>query len=374
MLWLEHLTSINANCIKLVEFDKWLGRKAEVACKLQIPNLSEDRVKEKNRILATKNPKEEKFERKSDTCGFCNEGTHVLHECKQFKLTDCQQKYIVSKKLCFSCLHQYQYGIGRSNKRKMCGIDGCNKSHHPLLQEEKQLESVSPILPTEINIYHSCREREVILKILPVIVRNGNREIYTFALLDDGSTVSLTDDDLAQLNLDGPQRPLVMQWTGEEIKEDSTSRIVSFSIKGVRSSKYYDLRRVRTTRKLSLPSQTIHCTTLLKRYPYLEMSKINSFENAKPLLLIGQDNWPLLVNKKIIGGSWSGPVLSQTLLGCVLHRNSEFEGKMSITTKEITCHVSGGEKDDLDVLHDLVKEQWKLDLVVTTPSQLEKSV
>jgi hypothetical protein len=47
--------------------------------------------------------------------------------------------------------------------------------------------------------------QEVLLKVCPVIIQGPKREIKAEALLDEGSTVTLIDEDLArELEVDGP--------------------------------------------------------------------------------------------------------------------------------------------------------------------------
>lgn len=49
-----------------------------------------------------------------------------------------------------------------------------------------------------------------------------------FALLDDGSTVSLIDDYTANcLELDGPMTSFKIQWINNHIKEEKEARCVS---------------------------------------------------------------------------------------------------------------------------------------------------
>lgn len=193
--------------------------------------------------------------------------------------------------------------------------------------------------------------------------------------MDDASTVALINEDLAaELDLDGPTKPLHIRWTSEnESKEQADSKVVSFTISGIRrNSKSYQLRHVRTMKDLSLPSQTIDIEYLCKKYLYLrvDVSKIDLIsKTCKPLILIVQDNWPLIVSKRLINGSYNAPVLSETLLGWVLHGN-DTERK---TQSEFVCQIADKEKDDLDILHDLVKQQWEIDNVYRTSSKITMS-
>lgn len=101
--------------------------------------------------------------------------------------------------------------------------------------------------------------------------------------------------------------------------------------------------------------------------------------DAKPTILIGQDNWPLLISKKTISGSWDGPVVSKTMLGWVLHgnigkqldkRHTHIGRQPDEQFQHYTCHVFL--KDDLDLLHNLIKSQWSLEAIGV--SKIEKAL
>ncbi|XP_031348278.1 uncharacterized protein LOC116174482 [Photinus pyralis] len=199
--------------------------------------------------------------------------------------------------------------------------------------EIKKRKLAQEIVDLELAMQVSKLEQEEVdgnsESIIPITINTNGNYVHTHALLDDASTVTLIDQDLAdELHMDGPQRTLTIQWTNNQVRQQDDSRIF------------------RNDGKIS----------------YLG-NGVLSMTNAKPKVLIGQDNWPLLVNKRIISGPWNGPALSKTLLGWVLHGNvsqtaNTFSNKH--TTSHV-CHMSSEDKDDLDVLHDLVKQQWQID-------------
>lgn len=83
---------------------------------------------------------------------------------------------------------------------------------------------------------HVAGSQEVLLKIIPVVLTGPNMTFSTFALLDEASTVSLIETEIAtKLGLDGPVQPLKIQWTNDQYNEQSQSQTVSLSIKGIQS-------------------------------------------------------------------------------------------------------------------------------------------
>lgn len=372
MMWIEYISNKISTDTKLVEFSIWLDQKAMSASQIYFPKFNFDSDNRDNQ------KSKQKFGRKEVTmttttkknCICCNNGLHHLSTCSSFKDLDVNQRwdFVTAKKICFSCLIPY-HSLSNCQRKKICNTNNCKKFHHTLLHNVNRINQPE-VVPstsrtdneTEVNC-HISNNRRVLLKIIPVSVTCNNKSMNTYALLDDASTVTLIDQNLADyLELDGLRQHLCIQWTNNQTKEQVDSRTVSFTISAGNGGKEFQLRHVRTIRELSLPTQTVDMDEMRKRYAYIE-NNCDSLINAQPKILIGQDNWPLLISRKVISGPWNGPALTKTLLGWVLHGNICKEVIQSESGNSgVVCHISEGErKDDLDILHDLVKEQWKID-------------
>ncbi|KAF9791399.1 hypothetical protein SFRURICE_014111 [Spodoptera frugiperda] len=78
----------------------------------------------------------------------------------------------------------------------------------------------------------SLHNRRAYLKIVPVTLSGPHARLHTYALLDDGSTVTLLDASAADiLGADGPESSMCIQGLGTEIKHER-SRTVSLHIQG----------------------------------------------------------------------------------------------------------------------------------------------
>ncbi|XP_074040766.1 uncharacterized protein [Leptinotarsa decemlineata] len=341
--WVEHLSKLEKPRFKLVELGKWLDEKANAASQIQITkydiqeNTSKSKYVKKGVTLATS--------KKSCIC--CKKNVHHLTECSEFKSmpVDGRWSIITENKICFSCLSFY-HNLKQCRKRKT-------------INEANNVDD-SAIVGTNSHVFNN---KSVLLKILPVVVTCRNKTAETYALLDDASTISLIDEEFANyLGLDGPIQSLSLQWTNDDLfHQQNDSKVVSFTISSKDNGPNFQMRHVRTT-KLSLPSQIVDFDKIRMKYPYIQ-DKISPLKDAQPRILIGQDNWPLLVNRKLISGPWNGPALSKTLLEWVIHGNLD----VSSRNEHIVCHISThdlrNEKDDLDILHEMVKENWKLETV-----------
>ncbi|XP_036347095.1 uncharacterized protein LOC118756437, partial [Rhagoletis pomonella] len=124
----------------------------------------------------------------------------------------------------------------------------------------------------------------------------------------------------------------------------------------VTNGRKYKLTDAHTVESLSLPTQTIDAGEIMKKYPYLTGLPIESYENARPSILIGTDNWKLAVPLKIREGSWFQPIASKTRLGWTLqgcHANQSREFMVNVHTCD--CEKS------LRRLHEAVKNYFNLE-------------
>lgn len=380
--WIEHISNTTLHQgPNLLEFSSWLDHKASIACQVHNPVMTDNHAKYDNSKFRPKNERRDitlatnNLKTTEKRCICCRNELHHLSNCSKFKsLTNDDRWTLITKnKMCFSCLLPY-HSLKQCKKIKKCGINNCVKPHHELLHKDANENSQDNVAYSQNNVtcsqnditskteanYHISANKNVLLKILPVVLSRGDLCVNTYALLDDASTVTLIDQEIAdQLELDGPQHTLSIQWTNNQVKRQEDSRIVTCNIKSPDNTGHFQLRHVRTIKGMCLPTQSVDMEEIRRKYPYIS-NKVHSMVNAKPRILIGQDNWPLLVNRKLISGPWNGPAMTKTLLGWVLHGNISTGVEITLG-HGFVCHVSHGEKDDLDLLHDMVKQQWQMD-------------
>ena len=117
-------------------------------------------------------------------------------------------------KLCFRCLGNDHAGRDCRRTRK-CNIDGCSRVHHRLLHSESapvdyrrnatgdKCSTNNPNGAKGPEITHSNTyvsggtEKCIALRTVPVILKNGENSVRINALLDDGSTRTYINEDVA---------------------------------------------------------------------------------------------------------------------------------------------------------------------------------
>lgn len=266
----------------------------------------------------------------SERCPACKQHGHKLPDCSKYKQLDIDKRWDIAKynNMCFRCLRsKHRRNMCRA---PICDVKGCNMKHHKLLHKERNVNTAPPAPPappamTTHESVTSAREttsphnRRAYLKIVPVTLSGPHARIHTYALLDDGSTVTLLDASVADiLGADGPESSMCIQGLGTEFKHER-SRTVSLHIQGKYHSAPQKIEAARTVTRLDVTAQTVHAEDLNNCKHLDDIRSTLVYENARPMILIGQDNWHLLVATKTRTGARDQPVASYTKLGWVLH-------------------------------------------------------
>ena len=124
-------------------------------------------------------------------------------------------EYFKKEKLCFCCLGDDYYSKDCKRRRK-CGVQDCNKGHRKLLHFQKKddptkrsgdgasgqdaprsNQTIQGDGPGNQTSIVSNNDSKVALTTIPVILSNGKNELVVNALLDDGSTKSYVNSDVA---------------------------------------------------------------------------------------------------------------------------------------------------------------------------------
>ncbi|KAI5630842.1 hypothetical protein NE865_16445 [Phthorimaea operculella] len=286
-------------------------------------------------------------------CILCNL-PHQLPQCEQFLKMDTKDRWklIKDNKMCFKCITQRH--LRKFCKAKRC--DRCRWQHHTLLHEEKPAaeKSTAPATQetTEAVTILSGERSSALLKVLPVtIIDDNGRETPTYALLDDGATVSVVDESCAG-GVGGLVVPLRLVTAGGNIVEDHQSRKVKVTLRGTNGKCH--VVSVRTLRNAELPTHTLPAA-VLEANPHLRDLDCEAMEGVRPKLLLGQDNWELIVGTEFRQGKAGKPVASLTRLGWVVHGPV---GAFSSPTETVNCL----QVTDAD-LHSLVKAQFELEAI-----------
>ena len=192
---------------------------------------------------------------------------------------------------------------------------------------------------------------------MPVEITGPLRTIKTYAMLDDGSTISLIDERIAlDVGLKGQHLQLILQGINGESSR-SGCKIVKFNIAG--DSEKYFITAV-TVSNLNLPAQSVPAD-LVREIAKTTSVFIQPYADAQPKLLIGQDNWRLLATIETRDILDASAAVSLSPLGWAVHGFNSLSRSSSTYVTAVKNQIKN-EKDKNDVdLYNLVKSYFEID-------------
>lgn len=279
------------------------------------------------------------------TCKVCN-GSHGVWQCEQYKSLPIASRWDKAKtlKLCFRCLGDGHRG-GNCRRSRQCGINGCNKTHNRLLHNNQPTNSqitfnepsighgphrpnestipkeVEPVVQITSHTTHG--ETSVTrnhgnfttLRTVPVTLKSGNRRIQVNALLDDGSTKTYINEDVAaQLGLQGQTQKVTVNVLNGQ-KETFETTPVEFGLESLNKQVNINIKAF-TTKRVTGNLKAIDWNKHSDQYDHLKGIQFPMM-GQKPTvdILIGLDYADLHFSYTDIRGKTGEPVARLTPLG-----------------------------------------------------------
>lgn len=202
-----------------------------------------------------------------------------------------------------------------TEKLKECGKNECKRNHQELLhfeskknwdkkkteEESRDTEHFFGAVQTPMDRSESLPSGETWMRVITVILKNGNKQVKVNAFLDDGSELTLMDNDLAnELKLEGMVDSLNLGWIDGANTKDPSLRKVNLEIAAAGDkSRWYSLKNVHTKSNLVLPLQALQRYKFWRKWKHLRNLPVNEALPSKPRILIGQDNIHLTIPREI---------------------------------------------------------------------------
>lgn len=256
-------------------------------------------------------------------CPYCDTGDHFLTQCATFKCFDKAQMidWIKTNKRCWRC--------GRSHQAAQCNLEkSCNKCqgkhllilHEVNTREPKEGTCLVSSANEKLFLDKPSDPARVFLKVIRVVLRNGDKTLDTYAVLDDGSDRTMLLTAAAQqLEVTGTPEDITLRTIRQDIQVLHGAS-VSFEISSAHQpKKYYKITNAFTAQRLGLAEHSYPVTTLKKKYKHLANLPLQAFNRVSPLLLIGADHPHLLCPiEQVHLGPPGGPAAIHTRLGWTL--------------------------------------------------------
>ena len=303
-----------------------------------------------------------------NACPLCPEN-HPMWKCESFKMLTVKERWSCAKKnkLCFRCLSSQHRGSKCPLSRE-CGIDGCTRTHSRWLHEGETVSQVQTEDPSDAEVLESNDEyshaaiqqptTRVALRTIPVIVRNGSRSLTVNALLDDGSTRTFLNSDVAaELGLYGERDSITVGTMGGSRKRLETEK-VNFVIEDAERKNSCAMSAF-TTQRVTGNLRPVQWTEIKNNWRHLKAIPFSQPAARQIVdLLIGVDHSELHQSLKEVHGNSGDPVARLTPLGwtCVGSLGDHHSG-----TRGSETYSSFFAADDTTELSRNVKRFWEIE-------------
>lgn len=299
-------------------------------------------------------------------CCICKKADHRVRNCEEFRHLNILDRLRLMEqwKLCEKCLNAHE---GWCGFRITCNVGECRERHHPLVHRERF--SQAPRSMSHISGQHHAHvstNLSILFRIVPVTVHSEQKTITTLAYLDEGSSMTLVEDSLLrELNTKGIPQPITLQWTGNVVRREQASELVSLKITGSEGTKCFDLRNAHSVKSLHLPKQNINLQKIIDHYSHLRGLRVANHSGEEPRILIGLDNAFLLAPLESRVGDINEPIATRSHLGWTI-----YGPKYGTNPNQFIGQHDGSTNQEL---HDMIQSFFKVEESGITVQQLPVS-
>lgn len=314
-------------------------------------------------------------------CEFCGRASHFSFQCSLYRAMNEEDRFkaIIEKNLCRSCLVTTTHRAIDCDLKTGCGmkvgrISRCSQKHHITIHkailksssttnrnrrrpntnantqnaaarireaenivdnnvieantgfhaaEPEEAQRNYNVVPVMSNVHGSIDRRRTV-KVFKLNFIGPKGKVTEYAIGDSGSEVSLMRDDLRQaLGIEGTKRSLCLQWSDNTKKTSSATRI-DLILQGVsKGCKQHKLKDCFAVNSLNLPARSLNMETLRELYPHLREAEFDSYNNIRPVMLIGSPHAYLIEGDgKLLENGEEAPVALSTKLGWTVYGGS----------------------------------------------------
>ncbi|XP_062557369.1 uncharacterized protein LOC134222243 [Armigeres subalbatus] len=311
--------------------------------------------------------KSQNVQTRNMNCCVCHKAGHFGRNCQELLRQTVGERWQTVKRLNLCPLCLYDHGDRSCRIRMQCKVDGCQEKHNALLHGRSGgLSRVQ----AQCNS-HLRSERAVLFRIVPVTLYNGKRRVSAIAFIDEGSSITMVDNELAEaLGADGPVEPLQMSWTNGVQRTEHQSKKVLLAISARNSLNRYELLEAHTVHRLDLPAQKLDARKLVQEFAHLEHIDIDPYEKAAPKILLGIDNLHLIAPLDSRVGKPGEPVAVLCKLGWTVYgpRTNVVGNVHFLGHHRCACEECSQADKRLD---DAIKQHYQLEEVGVSPIRLE---
>lgn len=161
---------------------------------------------------------------------------------------------------------------------------------------------------------------KVLLKLSKVLLRNGDKTMEEFAILDDGSQNTVLLHAAAQLlGLRGQSEHITLSTVQQELQVIREAGVLFTICPATEPERLYHIWGAFTVKQLGLAKHTLPVSSSRRKFRHLKGLPLQHIVEAQPLLLIGSD-YPHLITpvEPVYLGPLGGPAAIKMHLGWTL--------------------------------------------------------
>ena len=346
---------------------------------LKEPFKKDKKIPSVEQTFVTQDPLDHK-KKSSRKCKVCK-GQHGVWACESFLKMSVAKRWEVAtgQKLCFRCLADGHRGEACLRSR-VCGLNGCTSTHHRMLHEDKtddktsRNESAVGSDLSSTSVGGAADEGEIgerthvttttmkltapsefmALRTVPVYLTNGSKQVKVNALLDEGSSRSYLNSDVAaELGLEGRPQELTVNVLNDN-QEKLNSLVVEFTISSLDGT-VRKLASAYTTRRVTGSMHVVDWNRYKSKWKHLKALKFPQV-GPRPIvdLLIGVDLSDLLYSIEDVRGGPGEPIARLTPLGWTCIGNPQLNAGRAQTNFAFFVK-------DSHELNTLVRRFWEIE-------------
>ena len=244
-------------------------------------------------MLATQGDQTSEPTRKArkSQCRCCDGECKTLSSCDRFKGLDLKGRrdYVKRNRLCFNCLI-YNHVAKECKNKNICTVPGCHRKHHTLLHQWQKSQHSQGKNEQKGACNATVSGKRVCLRIVPVrILGEGDKEVVTYALLDEGSEVTLcTRKLLESLGIQGKQISFNIS-TVNQLDSAQRGQEVGLNVCALDGSETLYMEKVWSVENLPISAEGVPTTNDIKQWPHLVGVDIPVINTDEVGLLIGSN-------------------------------------------------------------------------------------
>ena len=274
---------------------------------------------------------------RASECICCNENSHTLGDCRNFRLLERKQKLdlLLKNGLCFNCLLR-GHRTAECQSTVRCSQYLCGRKHHNCLHI--QGTKIGPRNQVSINSAYQMSQK-CYLGFIPVRLKGPLGSIETYAFLDNGSDTTLIDHTTAEtLGLLGASRKLTIATLhGTEVHNLA---LVTIDVEAIDRSHSLKIDDAYVIKELPIKDACTPSEVSMKDWPHLRDVQLHRLPNRKISILIGtnvpESQW--VIEQRI--GNRKQPFASRTVFGWVIFGPNDYNFRKGTSVNCIATQQS----------------------------------